>query len=49
MSEESVQRTNDDATQCKKSAVSLGYWKDPYLNAFGSRSGFSEEGRKVKC
>jgi len=47
MSEESVQRTNDDATQCKKSAVSLGYWKDPYLNAFGSRSGFSDEGRKA--
>ncbi|KAK6036607.1 leucine carboxyl methyltransferase [Cooperia oncophora] len=24
----SVQRTNDDATQCKFAAVQLGYWKD---------------------
>ena len=47
MCDESVQRTNDDATQCKRSAVSLGYWKDPYLNSFGSRLGFSDESRKA--
>merc|ERR1711976_913747 len=34
MSEESVQRTNDDATQCKMSAVAHGYWDDSYLSAF---------------
>ena len=34
MSEESVQRTNDDATQCKMSAVAHGYWEDSYLSAF---------------
>lgn len=45
MGDESVQKTNDDATFCKKSAVSLGYWSDPYLAAFGSRSDF--EGRKA--
>jgi len=44
MTEEFVQRTNDDATQSKRSAVSLGYWKDPYLNAFGKSSGFSDDG-----
>ncbi|KAJ1372722.1 hypothetical protein KIN20_034956 [Parelaphostrongylus tenuis] len=30
----SVQRTNDDATQCKLAAVQLGYWKDEYLSRF---------------
>lgn len=26
-----VQRTNDDASACKRSAVDIGYWVDPYL------------------
>ncbi|KAK6025256.1 leucine carboxyl methyltransferase [Ostertagia ostertagi] len=30
----SVQRTNDDATQCKFAAVQLGYWKDEFLPRF---------------
>ncbi|VDO39446.1 unnamed protein product [Haemonchus placei] len=30
----SVQRTNDDATQCKYAAVQLGYWKDEFLPRF---------------
>ena len=29
--EEAVQATNDDATLCKVSAVSLGYWPDNYI------------------
>lgn len=29
-----VQATNDDATSCKRSAVQLGYWRDPYLAYF---------------
>ena len=47
MSDEAVQRTNEDATFCKRSAVSLGYWSDPYITAFGSRSGPGEETRKA--
>ncbi|XP_018022887.1 leucine carboxyl methyltransferase 1 [Hyalella azteca] len=30
-SDDGVIATNDDATSCKACAVSLGYWKDPYL------------------
>jgi len=29
--DEAVQATNDDATLCKLSAVSLGYWEDPFI------------------
>ena len=29
--EEAVQATNDDATLCKVSAVSLGYWTDSFV------------------
>jgi len=29
--DEAVQATNDDATSCKLSAVSLGYWSDPFI------------------
>lgn len=47
MCDDPVQRTNDDATNCKRSAVSMGYWKDPYLNSFGSAGGLAEEGRKA--
>lgn len=32
--DEAVQLTNDDATECKQSAVQLGYWQDPYLFYF---------------
>ncbi|KAJ1532223.1 hypothetical protein ONE63_000841 [Megalurothrips usitatus] len=32
--DEAVQLTNDDATECKQSAVQLGYWQDPYLFHF---------------
>jgi len=31
-SDEAVQLTNDDATECKLSAVQLGYWEDPYIS-----------------
>ena len=47
MSEESVQRTNDDATLCKLSAVEQGYWGDPYLAAFKIRSSPYGEHRKA--
>lgn len=26
--------TNDDASDCKRSAVRLGYWKDDYISFF---------------
>ncbi|TKR80683.1 hypothetical protein L596_014717 [Steinernema carpocapsae] len=30
----SVQKTNDDATECKFSAVKLNYWEDEFLSRF---------------
>ena len=39
--EEAVQATNDDATLCKVSAVSLGYWADNYIQHM-IRSGDAE-------
>ncbi|CAD5234339.1 unnamed protein product [Bursaphelenchus xylophilus] len=30
----SVQKTNDDATESKFSAVKVGYWSDPYIHHF---------------
>jgi len=32
--DEAVQATNDDASICKRSAVHLGYWSDPFLQYF---------------
>lgn len=32
--DESVQATNDDASECKRSAIKLGYWKDDYIGYF---------------
>lgn len=32
--DEAVIATNDDASECKRSAVRLGYWKDDYLPHF---------------
>lgn len=32
--DDGVIATNDDATSCKACAVSLGYWKDPFLPYF---------------
>uniref|UniRef100_A0A5S6R363 Leucine carboxyl methyltransferase 1 n=1 Tax=Trichuris muris TaxID=70415 RepID=A0A5S6R363_TRIMR len=32
--EEKVQRTNDEASDLKASAVALGYWKDPFISCF---------------
>jgi len=29
--DDAVRSTNDDAASCKRSAVQLGYWSDPYL------------------
>lgn len=34
MSDEAVRATNDDAAGSKRSAVHLGYWKDPYIQYF---------------
>lgn len=31
---EAVQSTNDDASECKKCAVDLNYWKDQYIQFF---------------
>jgi len=30
-SDEAVRATNDDAASCKRSAVQIGYWNDPYI------------------
>lgn len=32
--DEAVQATNDDASECKRCAVQLGYWQDPYIQLF---------------
>lgn len=32
--DEAVQATNDDASECKRYAVQLGYWSDPFINLF---------------
>lgn len=32
--DEAIQATNDDASGCKRSAVNLGYWQDPYISMF---------------
>lgn len=32
--DESVQATNDDASECKRSAIKLGYWNDDYIASF---------------
>lgn len=32
--DDGVISTNDDATSCKKNAVSVGYWKDDYIQYF---------------
>lgn len=34
----SIHKTNDDATYCKKAAVQLGYYDDPYIARFVSAS-----------
>jgi [phosphatase 2A protein]-leucine-carboxy methyltransferase len=31
-SDEAVQATNDDASECKRSAVKLGYWDDRFIS-----------------
>lgn len=30
--DEAVQATNDDASECKRCAVQLGYWEDKYIH-----------------
>jgi len=30
-SDEAIRATNDDAASCKRSAVQIGYWNDPYI------------------
>lgn len=32
--DEGTQATNDDASECKRYAVQLGYWNDPFINYF---------------
>lgn len=32
--DEAVMSTNDDASDCKKSAVRMGYWKDEFIGHF---------------
>lgn len=33
-SDDAVMATNDDASECKRSAVRLGYWQDEYIGHF---------------
>jgi len=43
-----VQKTNEDATLCKRSAVRYGYWNDPFLEAMiPGPSSLSGESRKA--
>lgn len=42
----SVQRTNDDATQCKYFAVQKGYWKDDFIARFANSSANVAEARR---
>jgi len=37
--DDAVQSTNDDATLCKLSAVSMGYWSDPFLPHMARQAG----------
>ncbi|XP_015609998.1 leucine carboxyl methyltransferase 1 [Cephus cinctus] len=37
--DEAVQATNDDASECKRYAVQLGYWSDPFINFFVRQTG----------
>lgn len=32
--DEGTQATNDDASECKRSAVQLGYWDDIFIGLF---------------
>ncbi|KAL3279215.1 hypothetical protein HHI36_016728 [Cryptolaemus montrouzieri] len=34
MGDEPVMATNDDASECKRGAVQLGYWQDSYISSF---------------
>lgn len=34
MNDEPVMATNDDASECKRGAVQLGYWHDDYISLF---------------
>eukprot|EP00013_Stygamoeba_regulata_P002976 CAMPEP_0177633928 /NCGR_PEP_ID=MMETSP0447-20121125/3099_1 /TAXON_ID=0 /ORGANISM="Stygamoeba regulata, Strain BSH-02190019" /LENGTH=313 /DNA_ID=CAMNT_0019135621 /DNA_START=6 /DNA_END=944 /DNA_ORIENTATION=+ len=36
-SDEEVQKTNDDATICKRTIVDIGYYTDPYIGFFADR------------
>lgn len=42
-----VMNTNDDATVCKRYAVSLGYWKDQFINSFFHNKQPSRSERKT--
>jgi [phosphatase 2A protein]-leucine-carboxy methyltransferase len=32
--DDAVRATNDDASDCKRCAVNLGYWEDRYISLF---------------
>jgi [phosphatase 2A protein]-leucine-carboxy methyltransferase len=32
--DDAVRATNDDASECKRCAVNLGYWDDKFINSF---------------
>lgn len=38
MAEDAVIATNDDATLCKRHAVNMGYWKDPFITLLSKQS-----------
>lgn len=37
-SDEAVSSTNNDASECKRHAVRIGYWKDDYIGYFVSNT-----------
>ncbi|CAI2349230.1 unnamed protein product [Caenorhabditis sp. 36 PRJEB53466] len=42
----SVQRTNDDATQCKNFAIQKGYWQDEFIARFANSAANVSEARR---
>lgn len=45
--DQGVMNTNDDATVCKRYAVSLGYWRDPFIDLFFHNKHPSRSERKT--
>ena len=45
--DDAVQSTNDDATLCKLSAVTMGYWSDPFLKHMAKPSSMDRRAPEI--